>query len=574
MKFRCILLFFVLVNGLAIAQIRDSVCIVSPQYDTDAKEFVDKVADTLNKNGYRDLSHQMSERLDSVFGSGVVVTGADKTRYVLTNQHVVSLASFVTIEFHTTSGEIKKYEDCAVFAVDEQLDLVLIVLPKEADNHPAMELIRTTAHDGDEVWSAGYPGLSGEPSWQFGKGTITNEAARLPDFIDPEVSVLYQHSAPVDPGNSGGPLLQSVPGQRGKYTVAGINTWKAFSRQSANFAVPAATIETFIEKTTAKNRISMKDLQKKSDYFVSSLSLDTTSDEEKLCQIKELSKLLSIDVIKEKSMDDVVLALRKAPSMVRNEIIQNLAHSFLFDGLRIAITWNLIEQFKDSSEQEVLTPSTIIGSMEPKKLVPIVYTVNSKEVLTASWQFSKQSWSILSIEEKDNRDTKESKDTKKTKKTKKSKSMSFEELPYEIQLQAEMSMRNDIPFIGVSVSNLRKFFALGFGISVGLLDEDEDEEFDTSLMTNKIIETFGFLKLQLPISFTSFTIVPYATGRAEMVFSPNDRMSSGFQLVPLAGIDIVFNTSTPFLIGGGWIFDFESGEKSFAGPFFTIGLGF
>ena len=93
MKLRCLLFLLFLVNGLAIAQLRESVCIVSPQYDTDIKVFVDSVAEKLNKNGYRDLSHQMSDRLESGFGSGVVVTGADKTRYVLSNQHVVSLAS-------------------------------------------------------------------------------------------------------------------------------------------------------------------------------------------------------------------------------------------------------------------------------------------------------------------------------------------------------------------------------------------------------------------------------------------------------------------------------------------------
>ncbi len=574
MKLRCLLFLLFLVNGLAIAQLRESVCIVSPQYDTDIKVFVDSVAEKLNKTGYRDLSRQMSDRLESGFGSGVVVTGADKTRYVLSNQHVVSLASVVTIEFHNTNGEIKKYENCTVFAVDEQLDLVLISLPEAADNHPAIELSRTAVHDGDEIWSAGYPGLSGEPSWQFGKGTITNEAARLPNFIDPELSVLYQHSAPVDPGNSGGPLLQSIRGQRGTYTIAGINTWKAFSRQSANFAVPAATIETFIKKATSKDHISMKDLQVKSDSFISNFSTEESSDEEEQHQIRSLSKLLSIDVLKDRATDDVVLALAKAPSMVRNEILQYLSYSLLFDGMRVAIAWNLVEQFHASYEQGILSSSTVFEAMEPKTLVPIGYTVDSKEVLTTSWQYNKQSWSILSIKTTDYNDTEKSQEGKKSKGDRKSQSLSFEELPYEFQVQAEMSMRNDITFFGVYVSNVGKFYALGFGASMGFLDEDEEDEFDTSLIPNKITEIFGFVKLQLPIDLTSFTIVPYATGRAGLVFTPDDTMDSGFKLIPLTGIDIVFNTTIPFIIGGGWILDFESGEENFSGPFFTIGLGF
>lgn len=573
MKLRCLLLLFFIVHSLTVAQIRDSVCIVSPKYDAESKQFVNTLTDKLKKNGYRDLSHQMSEGLESGFGSGVVITGADKTRYVLTNQHVVSLANVVNIEFYNTSGEIKRYEACAIFAVDEQLDLALIVLPKEADNHPSLELSHTIAHDGDEVWSAGYPGLSGEPSWQFGKGTITNEAARIPDLIDPNGSFLYQHSAPVDPGNSGGPLLQSVPGQRGKYTIAGINTWKALFRQSANFTIPATTIDAFIKRVTYKDHISMKELQVKSDSFVNSFSLNRTYDEEKLRQIRSLSKLLSIDIVKDKAMDDVIYALAKAPSMVRNEIIQNLSYSSLFDGMRVAISWNLIDQFQNSSEQGVLSSSTVPGSMDPKKLVSVVYTVDSKEALEVFWQYKKQSWSIFSINTKDESGIKESKETKKAKRDRKSKSVSFEELPYELQIQAEISMRNDIPFFGVSGSSLGKFCAFGFGISMGFLDEDEDDEVDTSLLPNNITEIFGFLKLQLPMSFTSFSIVPYATGRAGIAFSPDDTMESGFRFIPLGGIDIVFNTNIPFVIGGGWIFDFESGDESFAGPFLTIGFG-
>jgi hypothetical protein len=244
-----------------------------------------------------------------------------------------------------------------------------------------------------------------------------------------------------------------------------------------------------------------------------------------------------------------------------------LSYSLLFDGMRVAIAWNHIEQFQNSSEEGVLSSSTVPESEEPQKTFPIMYTVDSKEAFEVFWQYTKQSWNILSIK------TKDYSDTEKSKETKKSKSLSFEELPYQVQLQAEISMRNEVPFIGASGSILRKFYALGLGVSVGFLDEDEVDEFDTSLLPNKITEIFGFLKLQLPMSFTSFSIVPYATGRAGIVFHPNDTMNSGFKIIPLAGIDIVFNTYTPFIIGGGWIFDLESGEESFAGPFFTIGLG-
>lgn len=106
--------------------------------------------------------------------------------------------------------------------------------------------------DGDDVLTAGFPGLAGEPSWQLGTGSVTNASARIKDLIDPAVSLLIQHSAPVDAGNSGGPLLRR---KSGGYEVVGINTWKVNLRQSTNLSLPASTAQKFIQQSLAgKNK--------------------------------------------------------------------------------------------------------------------------------------------------------------------------------------------------------------------------------------------------------------------------------------------------------------------------------
>lgn len=570
MKFRCLLLILLLGNCVVFAQIRDSVCIVSPQYNTETTEFVEAVSEKLNESGYRDLSKRISGRLDSIFGSGVVVMGANKTRYVLTNQHVVSLADSVTIEFRNTNGESETFENCPVFAVNEQLDLALVLLPETASRHPALEISRRTIRDGDEVWSAGYPGLSGEPSWQFGKGTITNEAARVPDLIDPELSVIYQHSAPVDPGNSGGPLLQPIPGQDGRYTIAGINTWKVFFRQAANFAVPAKTIETFLQRATSGENLSMKDLIKKSESFLANITRPSTSDEEEVRYLRNLGRYLSLDAIKNRTMDDLLPALGKAPTHIRNEIIQNLAYSSIFDGMRLAIAWNLVKQLPDTANETAIIPVTPIDSMKPAETVTVTYSADSQNILSVSWQYTTRNWNIYSLETVETGSSTQKPDTKDAEKKTGTSTFSIEK-PYSFQILGEVSFRNEVPFIGVNYGFVGRFFAAGGGFAVGILEETEEESF--GLLDNKILQIFGFLKAQVPMNFTSFCIIPYAAGRVGMSLMPGDTEDSGFKIIPVTGVDFVFKTTVPLVIGCGWVFDLEASQEDYSGPLISIGLG-
>ena len=74
--------------------------------------------------------------------------------------------------------------------------------------------------------------------------------------MNPEISTIIQHSAQVDYGNSGGPLLIS---SGDKYLVVGINTWKAAYRDSVNFAIPAAQIKKMINSISSGESSSAKD---------------------------------------------------------------------------------------------------------------------------------------------------------------------------------------------------------------------------------------------------------------------------------------------------------------------------
>ena len=103
-----------------------------------------------------------------------------------------------------------------------------------------------------EVVAAGFPGFGGKPLWQVSLGTITNSQAR----IDPAYSYLIQHSAPIDPGNSGGPLLVRDPSAPQGFAVAGVNTLKALKRESTSFAIPARNVAEVLDRARKAKKLA------------------------------------------------------------------------------------------------------------------------------------------------------------------------------------------------------------------------------------------------------------------------------------------------------------------------------
>jgi serine protease Do len=80
--------------------------------------------------------------------------------------------------------------------------------------------------------------LLGAPSFQLTKGIVSNEHLVFPDGTDlPHV----QHTAAIDPGSSGGPLLGPAR------EVLGVNTFKLVGRENVNVAVPGSAVVRALE---------------------------------------------------------------------------------------------------------------------------------------------------------------------------------------------------------------------------------------------------------------------------------------------------------------------------------------
>jgi hypothetical protein len=163
-------------------------------------------------------------------GSGVIV---DARGIVLTNHHVVEEAQQVTVTLR--SGDVLKSP--GFLAVDAKHDLAIIQIDA-VDDSRVMPLAKALPSVGERVAAFGNPqGLSFSASEGIVSGirnggelreALGNELLNFLGYAD--TSIWIQTTAPISPGNSGGPLV-TMKGQ-----LVGLNTWHA-QGQNLNFAI-------------------------------------------------------------------------------------------------------------------------------------------------------------------------------------------------------------------------------------------------------------------------------------------------------------------------------------------------
>jgi len=173
------------------------------------------------------------------FSAGSSGTGfAVSPSKLVTNQHVVE--GCTTVEIHTPSGK----RQGTVVAVDEVVDLALVQAVGLTSSYASVRA--SEARLGERVMVFGYP-LAGTLTT---KGNFTDGLISGLRGIDEDASRL-QFTAPVQPGNSGGPLLDGS-GEVIGVVVAKFDAIKAAKvtgdiAQNLNFAVSLQVLRGFLE---------------------------------------------------------------------------------------------------------------------------------------------------------------------------------------------------------------------------------------------------------------------------------------------------------------------------------------
>ena len=234
--------------------LRHSVCIVSPEFADSERAMMADYSLYMARAGMRSASQAlMAYKNEGTFGSGVVVEQGGK-KYVLTNLHVIGYAEKATLTFQLHEKTLR-YEHCEVTNIGEA-DLAAVALPAECEMI-ALPLYAGEIEDDLSIVAAGFPELAHKPSWQLTRGSISN--ARVDVDSHERASRIIQHTASIDPGSSGGPLL--LKNAAGKYEILGINTWKAFYREGVGLAIGKEDVLAFLASLASPKAVAHPELK-------------------------------------------------------------------------------------------------------------------------------------------------------------------------------------------------------------------------------------------------------------------------------------------------------------------------
>ena len=209
----------------------------------DRRKVVPRVVAEFRRMGYEVEVLDPAKPVEAAQGTGFLITSAG---HLLTAAHVVGDHSITTVDL----GRTRRY--AKVLASDKEKDVALLQLETPASDLPAPLSLRSGSRYGmgEEVFTIGFPlsRLLGN-SARMSKGLVSATTG----IRDNPAQV--QISAEIQPGNSGGPLLDK-DGQVLGIVVQTINPWKIAQStggalpQNINFSVKNDPVVEFLKSTS------------------------------------------------------------------------------------------------------------------------------------------------------------------------------------------------------------------------------------------------------------------------------------------------------------------------------------
>ncbi|MHC6180493.1 S1C family serine protease [Clostridium sp. JNZ X4-2] len=179
------------------------------------------------------VSLEVKNGSENITGSGFLY---DTKGDIVTNAHVVNNGSSITIKMADTTTYKGK-----LIGKSEITDVALVRVDNLRGKSPMKILKNKKADIGDEIIALGSPlGLQNTATTGIISGL--NRSFNLENY---QYKNVYQISAPISPGNSGGPLLDRNTGQ-----VIGINSAKV-DTESIGFSIPIAQVIPMIDNWAA-----------------------------------------------------------------------------------------------------------------------------------------------------------------------------------------------------------------------------------------------------------------------------------------------------------------------------------
>ncbi len=190
-------------------------------------------------------------------GSGSLIS---KDGLILTNWHVVKNSKKTGIVFMPKNRNKITKDDFLfgnVIKINGEADLALIRLQSTPENAHPLSISNKKPEIGQDVHAIGHP--KGGADWTYTKGYISqlnyDDRWSYKDTTH-KVALMIQSQTPLNPGNSGGPLLNND----GK--IVGVNSSSSPDYASANYAISAEDVRAFLNQKgdvkVKKKKISKK----------------------------------------------------------------------------------------------------------------------------------------------------------------------------------------------------------------------------------------------------------------------------------------------------------------------------
>ncbi len=320
-------------------------------------------------------------------GSGFVMVRSANGReeeFVVTNRHVVQIAEDAQIGFSTGMS----YSNCEIVYTDPNYDLAILAFPQ--GQRPIAYGLRPAAapaKDRQTVVATGFPEMGGKPSFQTTEGKVSNAEFVFEDEDGGVKTTFIQHTAPIDPGSSGGPLTTEAG------ELLGVNTMFLRNKHSAFFAVPAKAVEQAVRaafdiKGKRENAAWRKEkLIEACKVFVSELESDDP-------KINVIDDLISNHMVAEKGFESFKLVASNRAFLER--FVEDP-----MDGMRKALLLRILFRIKSKDMGGGLaagnTCKNISASDEAKITTAQIIRMKLKlenDAIEIKWMFEHGHWKL------------------------------------------------------------------------------------------------------------------------------------------------------------------------------------
>jgi len=522
-------------------------CSPHEKYD----ETLSRVSTSFYKNGYKDISDYLEGMRKGWRGSGFVVRDRYGQFFLVSNKHVLENSEKITIYFNALNKKLEIFNKDARIIEDRHLDIAMIALPRNKIRYRHLNLYVRNVDDGQEIFSAGFPDLLGSPTWQLAKGVITNFSTPVPSIIDPKICRLVQHSAAIDPGSSGGPLLRKI---QGGWYVVGVSSFTIRGRRDTHFAIPASKVQGLMKLYQNRKRASRNKrlLKRELSIFVKEISSQFNAP--KWNPVDE-HRYASIRLTAETGWDSLLVLFDNDDG----EFIEKMKRRFdslsFFGALRECVSWSAWKNFRSQIEKDEGNFSFINWKTIPAKRkegsIATALVKYGSETGEINFVYERGHWYIDSLPLENPKAVKTMSLKSDEGSSYYSSGLYFGTSFVPAFLNSEYSGGDVVAGFGLLAgweNGVAKYFSYTHTFSGSYLKHEVPNDWDGEMTEVKsfALEYQLAARIRIPVSFGWGTFSPYILGGIEMLFAFNDSSMASYAM--------------PIDAGGGMEFKFKGGH--------------